>query len=540
MFSCCVPTHRGSGFRRPRCESFSRLCRQWFNPHPRGLWPFTRRSAKTSTQRNRQELTDGATILQEAQVPHMSTGVAHGARGETSPTLNRNETCMTQAAAASPPSMGLACVPATLNTPVPMNLFAVRKVDVSSPSYVPRWCSLILKKLVVFKELEKELMSVVIAAKVHGSKHILRSREIVLPPSGEVETDLVLTLSLPHPHCLKGKKNNLQIMLQKRKDRRAWGYKTLATSAIHMTEVVQHAPEGDHVLSLCSSVQEASHKVAEVWILSLSSQPIGQEDSTMKAGPKSTHNCSKEENESLSSEKEARDTAVHGPDLDQDNLSVRKPKKEHQSTERVTSMTKQENIKQRTQLRKFKVLQEVLHTEQDPAEHVPRVQEDLGLWYKMLDNPSDSGPNMEDHDGVPSTPKPKLRPYLKGSSHCSSQTELGSIHSSQSQQEPLSPADIPEKIRAPGKQPSDSVSSSMANSTTIPGEQLAQPEDSLEAKSSALDMFSEKRPFSRCITKTMSLVILSSWSEGKQDFCWGRSPVRACSASSSTAWRGTM
>ncbi|XP_036134405.1 phosphofurin acidic cluster sorting protein 2-like [Molossus molossus] len=436
--------------------------------------------------------------------------------------------------------MGLACVPATLNTPVPMNLFAVRKVDVSSPSYVPRWCSLILKKLVVFKELEKELMSVVIAAKVHGSKHILRSREIVLPPSGEVETDLVLTLSLPHPHCLKGKKNNLQIMLQKRKDRRAWGYKTLATSAIHMTEVVQHAPEGDHVLSLCSSVQEASHKVAEVWILSLSSQPIGQEDSTMKAGPKSTHNCSKEENESLSSEKEARDTAVHGPDLDQDNLSVRKPKKEHQSTERVTSMTKQENIKQRTQLRKFKVLQEVLHTEQDPAEHVPRVQEDLGLWYKMLDNPSDSGPNMEDHDGVPSTPKPKLRPYLKGSSHCSSQTELGSIHSSQSQQEPLSPADIPEKIRAPGKQPSDSVSSSMANSTTIPGEQLAQPEDSLEAKSSALDMFSEKRPFSRCITKTMSLVILSSWSEGKQDFCWGRSPVRACSASSSTAWRGTM
>lgn len=93
---------------------------------------------------------------------------------------------------------------------------------------VCRLCSLTLKKLVVLRELDKELISVVIAVKIQvdsrcfqnaeifelqtpepppfpfalpicppqGSKRILRSHEIVLPPSGSVETDLALTFSL--------------------------------------------------------------------------------------------------------------------------------------------------------------------------------------------------------------------------------------------------------------------------------------------------------------------------------------------------------
>lgn len=40
------------------------------------------------------------------------------------------------------------------------------------------------------------------------------------------------------------------------------------------------------MLSLCSSIKEASVKVAEIWIVSLSSQPIDHEDSAMQAGPK--------------------------------------------------------------------------------------------------------------------------------------------------------------------------------------------------------------------------------------------------------------
>lgn len=56
---------------------------------------------------------------------------------------------------------------------------------------------------------------------------------------------------------------------------------------------MQHPSEGGQVLSLCSSIKEASVKVAEIWIFSLSSQPIDHEDSAMQAGPKakSTGGC---------------------------------------------------------------------------------------------------------------------------------------------------------------------------------------------------------------------------------------------------------
>ncbi|XP_073097834.1 phosphofurin acidic cluster sorting protein 2 isoform X5 [Manis javanica] len=380
-------------------------------------------------------------------------------------------------------------------------------------------CSLTLKKLVVFRELEKELISVVIAVKMQGSKRILRSHEIVLPPSGQVETDLALTFSLQYPHFLKRDGNKLQIMLQRRKrykHRTILGYKTLAAGAINMAEVMQHPSEGGQVLSLCSSIKEASVRVAEIWIFSLSSQPADHEDSAMQTGPaaKSTDNYSEEEYESFSSEQEASDDAVQGQDLDEDDFDVGKPQKQRRSI--------QQNFKQKVValLRRFKV------SDEDPAEHVPEVEEDLDLLYDTLDmeNPSDSGPDMEDDDSVLSTPKPKLRPYFEGLSHSSSQTEVGSIHSARSQKEPPSPADMPEKTRAVGgKQPSDSVSEAAAHSVPAPGEQPAQPEDSPEVEASALDVFTEKLPPSGRITKTESLVIPSTRSEGKQAGRRGRS-----------------
>ncbi|XP_035583790.1 phosphofurin acidic cluster sorting protein 2 isoform X5 [Zalophus californianus] len=428
--------------------------------------------------------------------------------------------------------LGLAGAPAALNTPVPMNLFATWEVDGSSPSCVPRLCSLTLKKLVVFKELEKELISVVIAVKMQGSKRILRSHEIVLPPSGQVETDLALTFSLQYPHFLKREGNKLQILLQRRKrykNRTILGYKTLAAGSINMAEVMQHPSEGGQVLSLCSSIKEASVKVAEIWIFSLSSQPIDHEDSAMQAGPKakSADNYSEEEYESFSSEQEASDDAVQGQDLDEEDFDVGKPKKQRRSIVRTASMTRQQNFKQKVValLRRFKVSDEVLDSEQDPAEHVPEAEEDLDLLYDTLDmeNPSDSGPDLEDDDSVLSTPKPKLRPYFEGLSHSSSQTEIGSIHSVRSHKEPPSPADVPEKTRAlGGKQPSDSVSDT-THGTPAPGEQPAQPEDSPEVETSALDMFTEKLPPSGRITKTESLVIPSTRSEGKQAGRRGRS-----------------
>ncbi|XP_071420787.1 phosphofurin acidic cluster sorting protein 2 isoform X6 [Pithys albifrons albifrons] len=406
-----------------------------------------------------------------------------------------------------------------LGRPVPMNLFATWEIDGSSPSCVPRLCSLTLKKLVVLKELDKELISGVIAVKMQGSKRILRSHEIVLPPSGHVETELALTFSLQYPHFLKREGNKLQIMLQRRKrykNRTILGYKTLAVGSINMAEVMQHPTEGGQVLSLFSNIKEAAVKVAEIWIFSLSSQPIDHEDSTMQASQKikSTDNYSEEEYESFSSEQEASDDAVQGQDLDDDEYELGKPKKQRRSI--------QQNFKQKVValLKRFKVSDEVLDSEQDPAEHVPEVEEDLDLLYDTLDieNPSDSGPEMEDDDSVLSTPKPKLKPYFEGLSHSSSQTEIGSIHSIRSQREPSSPVEVPEKTKSLGsKHTGDGISD------TVPYESNQQAEVQ-EAELPTPDVFVEKLPPSGKITKTESLIIPStSRSEGKQTGRRGRS-----------------
>ncbi|NXB84899.1 PACS2 protein, partial [Vidua chalybeata] len=427
-----------------------------------------------------------------------------------------------------------------LGRPVPMNLFATWEIDGSSPSCVPRLCSLTLKKLVVLKELDKELISGVIAVKMQGSKRILRSHEIVLPPSGHVETELALTFSLQYPHFLKREGNKLQIMLQRRKrykNRTILGYKTLAVGCINMAEVMQHPTEGGQVLSLFSNIKEAPVKVAEIWIFSLSSQPIDHEDSTMQASQKikSTDNYSEEEYESFSSEQEASDDAVQGQDLDDDEYEMGKPKKQRRSIVRTTSITRQQNFKQKVValLKRFKVSDEVLDSEQDPAEHVPEVEEDLDLLYDTLDieNPSDSGPEMEDDDSVLSTPKPKLKPYFEGLSHSSSQTEIGSIHSIRSQREPPSPVEVPEKTKSLGsKHAGDSVSDTVPYGlflvTLFPVflQESNQQAEVQEAELPTPDVFVEKLPPSGKITKTESLIIPStSRSEGKQAGRRGRS-----------------
>lgn len=166
------------------------------------------------------------------------------------------------------------------NRPVHMNLYATWEVDRSSPSCVPRLFNLTLKKLIMLKELDKDLTSVVIAVKLQGSKRILRSNEILLSSAGLTETDLQLTFSLQYPHFLKRDANKLQIMLQRRKrykNRTILGYKTLALGLINMAEVMQHPSEGAQVLGLHSQVKDASVPVAEIRVYSLSSQPIDHE-----------------------------------------------------------------------------------------------------------------------------------------------------------------------------------------------------------------------------------------------------------------------
>ncbi|XP_039219065.1 phosphofurin acidic cluster sorting protein 1 isoform X4 [Crotalus tigris] len=323
--------------------------------------------------------------------------------------------------------------------PVQMNLYATWEVDRSSPSCVPRLFSLTLKKLIMLKEMDKDLSSVVIAVKLQGSKRILRSNEILLPVSGLVETELQLTFSLQYPHFLKRDANKLQIMLQRRKrykNRTFLGYKTLAVGLINMAEVMQHPSEGALVLGLHSNVKDVSVPVAEIKIYSLSSQPIDHEGLKSKLSDRSPDidNYSEEEEESFSSEQEGSDDPLHGQDLFYEDDDLRKVKKARRKLTSTSAITRQPNIKQKfvALLKRFKVSDEVgFGLEHVSREQIREVEEDLDELYDSLEmyNPSDSGPEMEDTESILSTPKPKLKPFFEGMSQSSSQTEIGSLNS---------------------------------------------------------------------------------------------------------------
>ncbi|XP_036198016.1 phosphofurin acidic cluster sorting protein 2-like [Myotis myotis] len=401
-----------------------------------------------------------------------------------------------------------------------MTFFSTWEVDCSRPSCVPRLCSFTLKKLVVLKELEKELVSLVIAVQMQGAKGILRSHEIVLPSSGPVETDLALTFSLEYPHFLKRKGNKLQMTLQQRKcsnTRSILGYRTLATGAVHMAELMQRPPEGGQVLSLSSRIQGSSITVAELWISSLSSQPIDDEDGSMQASPKAKSMDSDMEGKSESfTELETSYHLTHRQELGEADFDLGQPKKQQRCM--------QQNLKQKVMalLPRSHMSEEVLDSDQDPKEHVPEVEEDLDLPYDTLQNPSDSGPDMEDDSSILSNTKPKARQYSEGLAHSSGQTEARSLHSARSQKEPPPLADMPGKTQGPGGNlSSDSGSDWVAHSMPHPGEQPAQSGDSPEAGTSAQAMLTSRRT-----TKTESLVFPSTSSKGKQPARrgWSRSP----------------
>uniref|UniRef100_A0A673GFZ2 Phosphofurin acidic cluster sorting protein 1-like n=1 Tax=Sinocyclocheilus rhinocerous TaxID=307959 RepID=A0A673GFZ2_9TELE len=318
-----------------------------------------------------------------------------------------------RAGAPSPHLQPLRTVAISSSRPVQMNLFATWEIDSSSPSCV--LLSLTLKKLVILKELDRDLTSVVIAVKLQGSKRILRSNEIMLSSAGLTETDLQLTFSLQYPHFLKRDANKLQIMLQRRKrykNRTILGYKTLALGMINMAEVMQHPTEGAQVLGLHTTVKDTPVPVAEIRVYSLSSQPIDPEGPKAKLSDRSPDidNYSEEEEESYSSEQDGSDDPLHG------------------------QVRLQPNIKQKLMalVKWFKVSDEVgFGLDHVSQEQIRDVEEDLDELYDSLEmyNPSDSGPDMEETDSIISTPKPKLRPFFEGMSQSSSQTEFGSLNS---------------------------------------------------------------------------------------------------------------
>ncbi|KAM4041687.1 phosphofurin acidic cluster sorting protein 1-like [Anomaloglossus baeobatrachus] len=233
--------------------------------------------------------------------------------------------------------------------PVPMNLFATWEVDRCSPSCVPRLCSLTLRRLLVLRELDRDLNSVLIAVKLQGCKRVLRSNEYVLPPCGVMETELELSFSLQYPHFLKRDANNLQIMLQRRKrykNRTILGYKSLAVGVINMAEVMQRPTEGMKVLDLHSNQKDPAIRVAEISIFSLSSQPIDHEEVTAETRTKvkgldaEPYWEEEDDEDSYSSEPDGSDEG-QAQDVDDEDEEIRRPKKFARKLIRSTSLSRQ-------------------------------------------------------------------------------------------------------------------------------------------------------------------------------------------------------
>ncbi|CDQ68461.1 unnamed protein product [Oncorhynchus mykiss] len=334
----------------------------------------------------------------------------------------------------------------TSNRPVHMNLYATWEVDRSSPSCVPRLFNLTLKKLIMLKELDKDLTSVVIAVKLQGSKRILRSNEILLSSAGLTETDLQLTFSLQLPvyspffststlNNFLVCRNILNFLPYVSSSSALGGVHLFLSLGFILLSVMQHPSEGAQVLGLHSQLKDASVPVAEVRVYSLSSQPIDHEGPKAKMSDRSPDidNYSEEEEESYSSEQEGSDDPIHGQYLYDEEDEVRKKKPRRKLTSNA-SITRQPNIKQKfvALLKRFKVSDEVgFGLEHVSSEQIQEVEEDLDELYDSLEmyNPSDSGPEMEETDSILSTPKPKLRPFFEGMSQSSSQTEITSLNS---------------------------------------------------------------------------------------------------------------
>nr|XP_044622494.1 CMT1A duplicated region transcript 15 protein-like protein [Equus asinus] len=59
MFSCCLPSCGGCGFRKAKKKSLFSHYRHWLGPHLHRVWSFVRMSSQSCTQEVVEELADG-------------------------------------------------------------------------------------------------------------------------------------------------------------------------------------------------------------------------------------------------------------------------------------------------------------------------------------------------------------------------------------------------------------------------------------------------------------------------------------------------
>lgn len=299
--------------------------------------------------------------------------------------------------------------------PVPMKLFAAWEVDKTTPNCIPRQCSFTLTRLLLLRPLGGDVSAISIAVKMQSSKRTLRSNDIQLPNSGLLDTELDLSFSLQYPHLLKGGgagANQLLVTLQRRKrykNRAMLGYKTIASGAINMAEVLQRPLDRELELQVAEDAGGGGGPpttVGRVQLDSLSSQPVEQE---LKAtGQHDAERSATDEESSSSSNEEASDSEAAGDEPHNDDALLR--------CRRRSSQMRKRNIKQKfiALLKKFRVPDaEAFGTD-------PGLEQELlekpGLQELLLDelglSEEESGGAEDDLSLCSSTPKPSLRPFF--------------------------------------------------------------------------------------------------------------------------------
>ncbi|ESO10014.1 hypothetical protein HELRODRAFT_167851 [Helobdella robusta] len=291
-----------------------------------------------------------------------------------------------------------------------MKLFSSWDGEKSTPNCIPRLCTFTITRLVIKKPLETECNSVIIAIKMGGSKRILRSNEIAVQKNGLVDSELDLLFSLQYPHHLKRDGNRLQIMLQRRKKykhRTILGYKILASGQINMSQVLQHPV--DQELNLHSPSKDGkSEAVAKVAIMSLSSQPVDQDDLRGHPGMGKDRYTNYD---TWDDEEMQDDGDVSSNDGLSDFEAMDHPTRpRNKSTFSNAFASQQKNLKQKfiKLIRKFKVSDEVLASAvQEIGVHDAHRYTDDYL-FDDVESLSDSNPDV-DAISLQSVPKPKLK-----------------------------------------------------------------------------------------------------------------------------------
>uniref|UniRef100_A0A8D0VCB9 Phosphofurin acidic cluster sorting protein 1 n=1 Tax=Sus scrofa TaxID=9823 RepID=A0A8D0VCB9_PIG len=257
--------------------------------------------------------------------------------------------------------------PGRTPAPVQMNLYATWEVDRSSSSCVPRLFSLTLKKLVMLKEMDKDLNSVVIAVKLQVMQHP-NEGALVLGLHSNVK-DVSVPVAEIKIYSLSSQPIDHEGIKSKLSDR--------------SPDIDNYSEEEEESFS---SEQEGSDDP-------LHGQDLFYEDEDLRKVKKTRRKLT------------SASAITRQPNIKQKFVALLKRFKVSDEVGFGLEHVSREQIRE--------------------------VEEDLDELYDSLEmyNPSDSGPEMEETESILSTPKPKLKPFFEGMSQSSSQTEIGSLNS---------------------------------------------------------------------------------------------------------------